>query len=313
MAYEYYQTLNDKVEDLADVLLVGSYYLFFSFLLPFLALFFYGGIDDPINVTKISIFNPAVAMIYGIFFSIKLSNVIFHYFKVPLEIPAILHDPELSPFKYIKPFKNILVMISFTFILSSVLVLTGIAQTSIPDVEQSVLPNGQFIFSIYPASPSETGMLAGYVIPFVWLNFILWWIGIPIGKFFRIQYPDKKKIGFAIFVIVNVIGLWFIGANLYGVPMHTARYGASESSIEVVRNFWGVSGSLIAITGSIIPSQVLHDVNNGILASKKYFSSTVVNTYVGIFMILNVLFFILLFKSELDKNRKKSYEGEETG
>ena len=183
------------------------------------------------------------------------------------------------------------------------MVLTGISQTALASpLEQQVSGTARFVFDIYPASPSETTLLGAIVSIFALITF-------GIYKLFKADF--KNPLIFYSFAIINVVIFTIVG-SFFGTWLHTYRYGGSEVAIATVAKFWGISGFIIALTGSLIPALVFHDVNNAILSARQHFATQTVTTYVAIFLFISIvlLTFLIIDKFRKAKKEHKSYVGE---
>ena len=132
---------------------------------------------------------------------------------------------------------------------------------------------------MYPASPSET---LGALFLISLYGFILSLLVL------------KNKLPKYLFIILFIIGSIIISA-IFGIINHYARYGFDEVAIQNVAVFWSFGGLITAITGSVIPFLILHDVNNFFFKLAKLFSSDII-TFIT-FTIIGILFlgFLLIY------------------
>lgn len=300
MATKRYQTNEDIFNDIKELFVFGNYYLIVTTIAPLLALFFGNAIEDPLNITKFTLFNSTLGIVLSFLILKTCVNAFAVLFKKNFEIPFIFHDPEYSLFRGNKWISDLRILTLGMIVLGSLLVFSGVSQTSLPIQEQQILPSAQLIFDIYPASPSETGLMLVFLNVLVLLPTYFIFIRIYGSKEFR-----KERV-FSLFAIILLIG-FTVGGGFFGYALHSYRYAGSETSINTVIVFWSMSGFVTALTGSIVPAQVWHDVNNAILSAKTLYSSSVISTYILIVMLLGALAFISLVFSKLDKPFKKGY------
>jgi hypothetical protein len=294
-----YQTKDDVKGDLIEVFGAGVYFLLATLILPQLALFFGGAIEESINLTKYTFYNSTLGIVFAFIIAIKLINISAYVFKWKFEIPFFLHDPELSPLRNFKIATDPRVIVLFMLIISSLNTLSALSQTAIPTLQQQVTETAQITFAIYPASPSETmTMIALLCVLVLMPNFYLWRYGINLKKLPLINKMFKKdvflgKYPIYVFFAINII-LFTVGSAMYGYALHFYRYGSDQTSIQSVELFWGISGFMTAVSGSAIPSLIQHDTNNGILSAQSLYSSNVVASYTSIFLLILIIMFIAL-------------------
>lgn len=292
---DYYQTEDDMAADLVEGIYSAAYFIGSAYILPFLALFFSGAVEQQINIDKVGIYSSAIMSVYLTFMFIKLAVYFLRTRGYNIEIPVIFHDPEFSPVRSLRLFRDMRFVILLMFIISSILVISGTAQTGLI-AEQQVTDTGQLIFATYPAAPSETLLLMGILSFILALEFLL---------YFKVIRKRIKLPLMAIFIF-NLL-LFSIVGSYYGEYLHEYRYGASDIDIGKVRLFWGISGFSTAATGSIIPALVLHDVNNAVVQSRTLFTSTIANTYVFIVLGIAIVLMALLLFSKREETLTKSH------
>lgn len=286
-----YQNKKDVEKDLLELFIALIWFLLVTSILPQIALFFGGGIEDSLNLQKFTFYNSALAIVFIMITVIKFINVLSYVLKWNFEIPFFLHDPEFSPIRNIKQFNDVAVIVLAFLLISLFGILSSITQTAIVPLQEQVTETAQITFAIYPASPSETMTMIAFLCTLILIpNYFAW---------------RKWKYPFAVFCIINLVG-FAIGGGIYGYWLHTFRYGADPTAIGSVVSFWATSGFITALTGSCIPALIQHDVNNGILSAKELFSSSSVTTFVTILMI--IVFVLLALRILYLTNQKKPLE-----
>ena len=219
-----------------------------------------------------------------------------HHFKEGDEeiTPFLIHNPERGIFKNIKLIKNPITLIFLSIFVFSILgVLSTLTQTffsEIPKIEQKFTKTADVFFSAYPASPSET----------LGLGFLVMLVMLIVGYYFKKHNINKRNFIFIIIPLILIISIF------YGVINHTLRYSDSDIKLLTVAGFWGIQGVLIIIFGSVIPSFIMHDVNNIFYKLNKLFSSDlVVSVTVSVLILLFVIFLTyILIRRGRRKNEK---------
>ena len=273
------------------IIIVISIYValkvFFIGLIPMLAGLGGGGFEREEVLTKFMFYTgPGIAFVLGV---VALAIFAMFYFKKDeTTINGIfIHNPEKSIIP--KFLTNPLNLIFIFLILTSILgLLTTVSQatffTQIPHVEQQVTETAEISFSMYPASPAEN---AG-------LEFVCMLALVGLGVFYkRHNIPKNSYIFFAIPIVL-------ILAVSFGLINHSMRYGFDEVAMGNVAFFWGLSGFLILLFGSVIPAQIMHDINNLFSKLNEMFSSEiVVNVIIALIVLLVITYvFILLLKGK---------------
>jgi len=194
----------------------------------------------------------------------------------------ILHNPEKGVFGFAKKYLTVFNMVFVSLILFGLLgIFSSTTQTffsEIPETQQQFTETADVMFSVFPASPSETFGLVFVVLLFLFI----------LGLYYK-----KKNIPKGSFLIIS-IPIVLVVSLAYGWINHVMRYGQSELSMVVVLLFWGLMGLLIVLTGSIIPSLLLHDTNNLFYKLNILFSSDIViYATVGILILITTIFIMI--------------------
>lgn len=186
--------------------------------------------------------------------------------------PVIVHNPD----------KGIVSLSLFWLFFGSLILfgLFGILNVSsqqsffsdVPSLQQQATETGRVFFAAFPAAPAEDSVL------FLLLNVVALVITRAFYKRINLSGVAAKVANTAIF--------FFIG-GFYGLIIHFLRYGSSESSLFYVFIFWALSGTLVGIFGSVIPSMVLHITWNLFLEIKNVFSSQLaLGVAIGVWLLL---------------------------
>ncbi len=254
-----------------------------------------GGFEREATLTKFMFYTgPGIAFVLGV---VALAVFAMFYFKKDeTQINGIfIHNPEktIIPKFFTKPLNLIFIFLILTSILG---LLTTLSQatffTQIPHIEQQVTEGAEISFSMYPASPAEN---AG-------LEFMVILALVMLGVFYkRHSIPKGSYIFFAIPIVI-------ILAVSYGLINHQMRYGFDEVALGSVAFFWGLSGFLIVLFGSVIPAQILHDVNNLFSKLNEMFASEiVVNMIIALIVLLVIVYvFIILLQRRRKKTKEKT-------
>lgn len=227
---------------------------------------------------------------YGVLFLIGIIGLkiagIFVFGKKHANIDGtITHDPEQSVLPKWKVFKNTFLLAFFCIILFSLLGwLASRYQTffnAVPNYEQQFTKGADLFFSVYPASPCETlGAL-----------FLISLLGLFLGIMIK-----KGKLSKLWFLVLFLIGAPIISL-IYGIINHLMRYGGQDVAMSSVAMFWFIGGLLTAITGSVIPFLLMHDINNFYYRFSTLFGNEIVTTTTFLVIgLLTVLFLFILFK-----------------
>ena len=257
-----------------SVLVIGIFSLFFGFGL--------GGFERQEILSKNGFY-----LSYGIYFLIGLvaikaiSLFLFKANEQRIE-GSIIHDPEQTPLGTFKVIRNPLLLLFLSIIFFSILGWLFTNQQTFfnatPNYEQQFTTGADLFFAVYPASPVETlGALL-----------LISLYGLLLGLFVK-----KGKLNFTTFVILFVIGSTIL-SGLFGVINHVARYGFSEVAMRNVALFWAFGGFITALTGSVIPFLVMHDINNFFFRLSTLFSSDVVTGVTIAIIILMIISFALI-------------------
>ena len=225
---------------------------------------------------------PGIGFILGII-AIAIASFIIFKEKDKEINGVILHNPDKGILSFMGKHLTVFNTIFVSLIIFGVLgIFSSTTQTflsEIPATQQQFTETADVAFSMYPASPAETFGLV-FVILLVLLGLGLYYKkkGIPKGSFLIVSVP-----------IVLVLSI------IYGVVNHTLRYSGSELSMLVVMVFWALMGLLIVLTGSIIPSLIMHDTNNLFYKLNILFSSdSVIYVTIGIMVLLIVIYVMLV-------------------
>lgn len=282
------------------LLLVGFLTLY---LLPQFFLFGQGGVENPDNLWKFTIYSGIGAFAIIIIVMLKIIRWIFRNNPEYDWVDSVGHDPEksfLSKIPFIKIVVNNIVLLWLASLLFFLPISIGAAlrpeQTFYPDtivleLEQQTTETAELGLSAYPASPAETLFLA-VVVTFILL--ILGWL------------KKQDIITLGVYQVLKYTAVPIIGTMLW-VTYHFARYGNIQTALVSVALFGFISTFLIVLFHSIIPAMVYHDVNNIIKKAFTLFSSDQLLIVLGVFIaILTVIFAYLLiqnlFKSESEQN-----------
>ena len=256
-------------------LVIGSFSLFF--------LFGGGGIEKSEILTKNNFYIPyGIIFLFGIV-SLKIAGMFIFGKSNASQEGSIIHDPEQSPIGRFLIIKNPFLLAFFSIILFSLIAWFFTNQQTFfvqsINYEQQFTLGADLFFSVYPASPSET---LGALFLISLYGFILSLLVL------------KNKLPKYLFIILFIIGSIIISA-IFGIINHYARYGFDEVAIQNVAVFWSFGGLITAITCSVIPFLILHDVNNFFFKLAKLFSSDII-TFIT-FTIIGILFlgFLLIY------------------
>ena len=150
--------------------------------------------------------------------------------------------------------------------------------SDVPIFGQQFTETADIFFSIYPASTAET---AGAI-------FFAAIVAFAINRFLY------SKIGKSSWYLA--IASFPISTTLYGIINHLMRYSSSDIAMFNVGVFWFITGLLVILFGSVIPSFVQHDVNNLFVKLSELFSSDAIFTYsLAVIIVGWILFLLLVF------------------
>jgi len=175
-----------------------------------------------------------------------------------------------------------LIFFSFLGVLTSLTGQQSFIGTEIPiTIEQQFTPTADIFFAVYPASPAEQSGLE-FLITLLMVMF-----GIAFKKF---KLPKDS------YILYTAVGILIIilASIVYGVVNHQLRYGFDERSVTSVILFWGYDGGLMALTGSFIPGQVTHDVNNFYEKIGDKFSDDTIRAISILTFILIIIIYVIL-------------------
>lgn len=259
-------------------------YLVFIVLLSLFFLFGGGGIEKEDILAKNNFYIPyGVAFLIGIIAIKVVSLFVFTNKNEDIE-GGLIHDPEQSGLGFLSLVKNPFLLLFFSIIVFSLLGWLFTSQqlffNATPNYEQQFTTGADLYFSVYPASPTET---LGAI-------FIISLYGLTLGIFSK-----KGKLSFVMFWVLFIIGS-IILSGIFGYINHLARYGFDDVAIQNVVLFWSFGGLITAVSGSVIPFLVMHDINNFFFRISKLFSNDIVTfitfTIIGLLSLIFILVFI---------------------
>ena len=269
--------------EIIELAVVGVYLAIVIGLFTLIAGFAAGGFEKSEILEKNNFFIPYAIVFYLGIVSLKVIGLFIFGRKNQDVEGAVVHDPEQSPVGNFRLVKNPLLLIFFSFIVFSLLFWIFTNQQTFfnatPVLSQQFTTSADLFFSVYPASPSET---LGAV-------FLIGLLGLILGIFVK-----KGKVGQGVFWALFIPGSTII-SGLYGVLNHLLRYGFDEVAMQNVAIFWSFGGLITAVTGSMIPFLILHDLNNFFFRFSQLFSNDIITfitfTTIGILMVLFLIFF----------------------
>lgn len=203
---------------------------------------------------------------------------------------AIIHDPEegpsmfsfLSPGKIPRLFMNPVWFYIFCLLTFGTIGIFAVSQntffTGVPVIQQQFTPEADILFAVYPASTSETLAAIGLIAIFLFL----------------LNYFTKGKLKGIAYLLVATIGSAAV-SGIFGILNHLLRYGNSDIALQNVAYFWTFGGAITALTGSIIPFLVMHDINNLFVKLNEMFSSEVVFNWAAAILTFSWIAFIFLY------------------
>ena len=274
-------------ENLKKDVTVSAIYILFTLLMVvggFYTLTALGGLTEEIDRTRFWFFSAMFLVFDVAIITFKIGkNTFLKSTSWAKHIYFPIHDPEYGIFKGIKFLAN-----PFNVLILSVLLFTilGFVGSVFPQsseylfplaagqVSQQTTPEGKLFFGFFNAVPENTFL---YIILFTFvtlLSFIL--------RRFNIPYQ-------AILIIVIIIGAP-LASYAWGA-IHTGVSGSDE-----VRGFghllFGFNGGLLTLTtGSIIPFDVYHIINNIFYRAREVYGSEVT---IFVFIALIILEIILV-------------------
>ena len=283
-------------KEILDLVVLGVYVTLTLGIFSLLFGFGLGGFEREDILAKNNFYIP-----YGIIFflvgivGLKVAGILVFGEKHANKEGVVVHDPEQSFLGGFLVFRNPFLLAFFSIIVFSLIFWAFTNQqtffNAVPQYEQQFTTGADLFFSVYPASPSETlGAL-----------FVISLLGFVLG--FMVL---KNKLSKVLFLVLFIPGATIVSA-IYGFFNHLARYGFDDVAITNVIIFWGAGGFFTAITGSVIPFLIMHDLNNFFFRLSRLFSNDVVTAVtfisIGILTLVFLLFFI--------RARKKHKEGKD--
>lgn len=276
---------NDMLRDGATLLLLTALWI----CLGFLALTAGRGLEESLNLTKWTVFAVLIATFGVTFFSLKLIK----FYGGLKKVHVFIHDPEKGLFANVGFVKNPATFIYFMLILTLVMALVGslTPQSSLGNLffplkagltPEQVTAGGKVFFGVFNA-PAEDFFRFLFEIILVsfefWLFYKLW--KLPVGKtYVYLIIPN--------IIITGIVWLW----------IHSL-VAADNSLRQISHIFFGIeSAALDFSTGSIIPSSILHIVNNLFVTIRTEFGN------VWIPIIISILIFIMIVIGVIYSQRK---------
>ena len=280
--FEFEESKKDLKNDLMIECSVIAVYAIIWIYIGFMALTQLKALDDPINFTKWGVFGMLIAPYVILLFIIKFAQY-NNYLKF-LYLPA--HDPEKGVTGDISFFKNPLkLFIIFYF----VIIILGLVSSLVP---QSALTN--FVYPLQSTvgasmqSSLPSGRIAFAVYNSIAENFYLYLIlGILVSTEFAIaKFIIKVKSLKPVFIIMLIPNA-FLGAVAW-VKMHALVSGSSMPA-QLSHFIFGIElSSLVLLTGSIIPSELLHFGNNFFIQLRLEYGTSIMPFIFGGLLLLGV-------------------------
>ena len=132
--------------------------------------------------------------------------------------------------------------------------------------------------------------------------------GIAIAAFFVLIFnffAKRKNIDKNLYLALTAI-IFILTFTIYGYINHLLRYSAVESSILKVVGFWFIMGVITIVTGSIIPSLVMHGTNNAFTDLAGSFSNEQLLIPFVFIVIGLIALYIYLYGSRKQKDEEKA-------
>lgn len=114
---------------------------------------------------------------------------------------------------------------------------------------------------------------------------------LAIIRVVTVRMAIKGKWGIKQYVAIMII-IMTIASGIFGVLNHKSVY-VKDEELTGVASFWGISGSVIAMTGSNVPITILHVVNNATLKMQGFYSNDQI--VIALFMIIFASFIVLIW------------------
>lgn len=266
-----------------------------SFLLPFLALTFLKGAEDPQLLDKVVAFGSLGGKFSTALAFMCLIGALVFKFKWQKKlgwIGALINNYEyglLSEFKVFDFFKSALNRILVFFPMFIIFGYLGITQTGIPFAEQQIVPSGKVIIGIEPAG-TEIHIL-GFIISLLFFIFLY----LSTKKFTKKKDPN---FWFYIMPLLLLIG------TLFGLAIHNLRYGGSDADLFAVGIFWFTATLFMLLEGGIILAWLLKDINNFFQAIKELALSSDAVLFLVIWVFGSIYIILWLIRIYLWTKRK---------
>lgn len=254
------------------------YIVLFAGAIPLLALFFGSGIEsrDFFDLTTL----------YYSTLVIFLIGVLFLFLARMLKLPfgwAVLHSPKQGFLYKVEGFKWIANPLKYAFVSIIVIVIMGLVGSfantvwvGVPDFPQQISEATKIAFGVYPSSPSETTT-----------ELFILFLGASVVFYFSRKYKWSR----ATTILLLVFPVAII-RSLFGVAIHFARYGSSETKLLGVFIQRMINSEITFATGSVIYEYLWHDLINFFVKLNEFFANEAILIgtliFLGIFMVTGI-------------------------
>jgi len=283
MVFDFDESKKDLKNDLLVEFLVLIVFVVVWGFAGFFSLTAGRALEEEINLTKWSVF--AVLLVFYALYVFIVKFVQFNGKGKMIYVP--LHDPEKGVGSDSSFFKNPIKLFAiFFFITVSMGLFSSLTpqsavgefvyplQTGVGELQEQVTPSGKLMFGVFNA-PAENFYLYVILSILVTLEF-------AISKFvLKIQ---DFKMPFIIMIIPNMAI-----SSFTWLQMHALVSGDSQINQLSHFIFGAELSGLVLLTGSIIPSELLHIMNNLFVQAKVEFGTQISALIFGGLLVLEVV------------------------